>query len=298
MLTNSAPTIIQHINQLSQQLEVFYPAREARNIAVWVLEYLSGSSKLQIYTHPNNTLSPEQQQNLLVITQRLLQHEPVQYVLEQAPFFDMLLSVNPQVLIPRPETEELVQRAVQYLQQTEEQNPQITDVGTGSGCIAIAIKRLLPKSGVFAIDISEGALQVAELNARKYQTRVSFICADILNEESVAQLPGNLSLVISNPPYITLSEKQQMAKHVADFEPHLALFVPDDLPLLFYRAIARYAQRALNKGGALFFEVHEHYANEVKQLLQGMNFGQVTIYPDNSGRQRIVSALRVAENIQ
>jgi release factor glutamine methyltransferase len=223
-------------------------------------------------------------QQLDKYTQELLTHKPVQYVLHEAWFGGMKLYVDENVLIPRPETEELVDLIVK---DKKEKEIQILDIGTGSGCIAIALKKHLPLCEVYAIDISSDALTVAEKNNVLNNTKVKFILSDIFEEISWNQF-SSFDCIVSNPPYIPSTETKLMSDNVTKFEPHLALFVPDNDPLKFYKAIARFAEKKLSPGGSVFVEVHENFAEEVKKVFSFL--GDVQIKKDMQGKERFVVA--------
>ncbi len=282
--------MLQHIRYLEQQLSRIYPLREAKNIALLVAEAITGKGRMDFYLQPDKELTYEQQAKSELYLKALMDNQPVQYVLGEAHFLDMTLTVTPDVLIPRPETEELVLLVANELKQKPFLNPRLLDIGTGSGCIALGLSKLLPQAQVFGLDISRAALNIAKENAQKYDLEIAWIEADILKIEEHERLPHQLDAIISNPPYIPLREKQDMTKQVIDYEPHLALFVPDNEPLLFYRAIATFAQKALNPKGSIFFEIHENYAQEVFDVITQSGFVQVKVYPDLSGRQRMISA--------
>jgi release factor glutamine methyltransferase len=213
---------------------------------------------------------------------RLLQHEPLQYVLGVANFRGHDFAVTPAVLIPRPETEELVQRIIDRHRQ--QQPLRILDVCTGSGCIALSLARELPQAQLWATDISPEALAVAEENRQQLGVEAHLLQADALQDPFPLT---EVDLVVSNPPYVRQSEAQHMQPNVLDWEPHLALFVPDQEPLLFYRAITEQARQALTKGGWLYFEINEAYGEEVAALMRESGFEQVQVVPDMQGKLRM-----------
>lgn len=229
---------------------------------------------------------PEQGSQLQSWLIRLLQHEPMQYVLGEAWFYDFFLEVNHSVLIPRPETEELVQLILQSYK--HKPAVRILDIGTGSGCIAIALAKHLPQSQVYAIDVSEKALEVAKQNAISNKVSIQFEQADILNFTT----PGfpKFDLIVSNPPYITLDERTQMHPNVVNYEPANALFVTNQDPLQFYKAIVKFAETHLLAQGQLFFETNTAFANEVVKLLVASGYDQSALVKDMSGNNRIVYA--------
>lgn len=281
------PTIGQFLDTITSQLTAFYEQPEARTMAEWLLQHGLGTDRMGLL-QVRNELAPEA---LIAKAQaaikRLLQHEPLQYVLGEASFYGREFIVSPEVLIPRPETEELVHLIIK----TYEHQPgvKILDIGTGSGCIPITLAAELPNANVWALDVSAGALSIAGRNAEKLKVNVSWLHQDILLE-TPAVPSHSLDAVVSNPPYVLEGEKGLMRRNVLDFEPHLALFVPDHDPLLFYRRIAGIAPGLLKNGGKLFFEVNERYAAETEAMLLGKGYQNVAIVTDLAGKERMVVA--------
>lgn len=215
---------------------------------------------------------------------RINQHEPVQYIVGEEFFAERWFKVNPDVLIPRPETEELVREAARVA--NEQNHKRVWDIGTGSGCIAISLAWMIPSSDVFATDASAGALETARANAKQNNVQVEFRQHNILNEP----VPfSNLDMIVSNPPYIRRSEAAAMSEVVKDFEPSMALFVPDDDPLLFCRAIADVSTRVLKRTGSIFVEINAAFGEEVKDLFAQYGF-ETTVHKDMAGKDRIASA--------
>ncbi len=270
--------------QLILDLTPRYGAGEARSIARIVYEDAFGTRR-----PAEKVFSPEEEQRFLQIRQRLLSGEPVQYVLGQADFFGLKYTVTPAVLIPRQETEELVAWVLEWLKQTEKKTPAVLDIGLGSGCIAVTLKVKRPDIRLFGLEISTKALPVATENARRLlsNTTFQFYAGDILNPEAAENFPP-LDVIVSNPPYIPRQEHALMPDHVLAHEPEIALFVDDDDPLIFYRAIAAFARQKLSIGGALFFECNEFNAGEVADLLRSSGFSAVISRKDLFGADRMV----------
>jgi release factor glutamine methyltransferase len=222
-------------------------------------------------------------QDFTEIITRLNQHEPLQYILEEAEFFGRKFIVNPSVLIPRPETELLVREVLKI----KINAPRILDVGTGSGCIAITLNLEIPNSKVYAIDVSQNALNTANANSKKLGVNVSFILHDFLNDSLQLE---TVDLIVSNPPYVRNSEKEMMKSNVLNYEPHQALFVSDRDPLIFYKAIASKSKTLLNTSGKVVVEINENFGNEVKDLFESNGFKEVKIIKDLDGKDRIVVA--------
>ena len=225
------------------------------------------------------------------IKTRLLAGEPVQYVVGFAWFYGLKFKVNPTVLIPRPETEELVEWVLETVKnlKLETQNPKLLDIGTGSGCIPITLKVKKPSLNISAVDISEGALITASRNAYRMNADVEFQRIDILNESEWSQL-ADFHIIVSNPPYIPNFEKALMEDNVLSYEPHLALFVEDEKPLIFYEKIADFAKKHLCTEGSLFFECNEFNAAEVVEMLEEKGFKTVELRRDMSGKNRMIRA--------
>lgn len=263
-----------------RRLASIYEAGEAASIARIVFEDVFGIRNLQ----RQDNFSPEQAEQLEAITARLLQHEPVQYVLGMADFYGLKFRVGPGVLIPRQETEELVHWIL------EENGPgplRLLDIGAGSGCIPITLKKYRPLWQIEAMDVSPQALALARENAELNNTAVRFEERDILDRKAWMER-GLYDIIVSNPPYILRRETHLMPQRVLDYEPHLALFVDGEEALLFYQAIAEFASGALRKGGSLFFEVNEFNAGEVVQFLEKQGFSSVSLRQDLNSKDRMV----------
>jgi release factor glutamine methyltransferase len=273
--------------QLFQQLSKVYEHAESVAITNMVMQELTGQSKSERRMASHMELTEDQQQRLQQMTAQLEQCCPVQYVIGKAWFYNMELIVNEDVLIPRPETEELVQWVLE--EKEIKQTPTILDIGTGSGCIPIALKKNWPDANVFALDVSEAALGIATKNAELQKAEVKFLFADILNETTWPS--QTFDIIISNPPYIPKQESSMLDKNVTDWEPHLALFVPDNDPLLFYKKIGEFAKMHLNKNGSLFFECHQQYVKQVLTILNEQGFAAKQ-KADMFGNDRMVKAVK------
>lgn len=280
-------------SQLLAQLYKIYDTREAANIANWVIEHVTGQPKIERIVYKDLPVTAQQEQTLQTITDQLLQHKPVQYVLHEAWFCNMKLYVNENVLIPRSETEELVEWIAEEIIRISnfEFRGSILDIGTGSGCIAIALKRKIADADVYAIDVSENALVVAQQNAIQQHVEINFLQLNFFDKSKREQLPA-FDIIVSNPPYVTKSEEQSMQPNVLNYEPHIALFVPDENALKFYKAIAAFAQTHLRTNGSIFVEINEALAQQATDLFKQSGFQNVTLKKDLQGKDRMIKASR------
>lgn len=287
-------TVKQVSADFSEQLSTLYDSNEVNSLCMMVLENVVNISSAKIKAFPETEISTSESVIITNILTRLISGEPIQYILGYTEFHGLTFKVNPSVLIPRPETEELVDWVIKSWQLTlgSWQPPfQILDIGTGSGCIPISLKKNLPDAEVSAIDISPEALQTAKENAELNKVDVNFIQDDILNPTHHSLLTTHYSLIISNPPYVTLEDKKLMHTNVTDFEPHTALFAPEDDPLIFYKAITDFASTHLEKRGLLFFEINETYGKQIVELLNNKKFINIELRNDMSGKDRMIKAV-------
>jgi release factor glutamine methyltransferase len=281
-----------------KQLNKIYDVNEAESLTLLTISHITNLSKASVKAFPERELNDEQAQKLTGIVAELITGKPIQYILGVTEFYGLPFKVNPNVLIPRPETEELVEWVLavcsgQLPVSSGQFAGSILDIGTGSGCIAISLKKNLPQGQVSAIDISEVALQTAKENAALNNVEVQFIKADILDAAATHHSPLTThQIIVSNPPYVTTDDKKQMHTNVTDFEPHTALFVPEDDPLIFYKAIADFALVNLTPGGYLFFEINEGLGQETVELLRGKHFTDIELRKDMSGRDRMIACRR------
>lgn len=292
-------TVQEAYKRTQMQLYEVYDNREATNIADQVMAFVTGYSRTDRLVRGHEPLTHAQANKLTLYTLQLLQHVPLQYVLQEAWFAAMPFFVNESVLIPRPETEELVEWVAQEARSVQTQattdatvskSTTIIDIGTGSGCIPIALKKKLPTATVHALDVSPGALAVARRNASTLEAAITFHETDILQQMKWQYLPV-FDIIVSNPPYIKESEKADMHENVLGHEPHLALFVSDADALLFYRTIAQFAQQHLRPGGMLFFEINEALGKETTDLLISQGFINVELRKDMQGKDRMIKAI-------
>ena len=275
---------------LLNRLLCIYPKEEAANITDWVMEHLTGSKKAERMIYKNSAITAEEESQLLQYTERLLQHEPVQYVLNEAWFYDQKFYVDNNVLIPRPETEELVDWVLKEVRSQKSEVRKILDIGTGSGCIAITLKKHLPSSyEVVACDINQQVLSIARKNAEAANVSVDFIVLDFLNEKQRAQLPP-IDFIISNPPYVPKRDKDSMNPNVVNYEPHNALFVPDNDPLIFYNAIADFGKEKLIEGGTIYVELYENLGYPVAELFRSKGYPNTELKKDMQGKNRMLKA--------
>ncbi len=278
----------------NNKLKTIYDDREAGNITDWVFENVTGLKKWERRINQNK-LAEIYSNRFKKYLKELMQHKPVQYVLHEAWFYKMKFYVDENVLIPRPETEELIEWIIADVRSTMsnvrcEENFQIIDIGTGSGCIPISIKRGLPDASVTAIDVSEKALFVAKKNAKELNTEIGFFQIDFLKENEWNALQ-QYDVIVSNPPYIPIKEKEILAKNVTVYEPGIALFVEDNNPFIFYEKIAKFAQAHLTGHGKIYVEVHEEYAKNVKAIFENAGF-QSIIKKDIYAKERMVRAFK------
>lgn len=268
-----------------RKLADLYSPREIENIFYWVCEDLYSLSKIDV-KHTEKRLTESELLHFRSIVKRLAKMEPLQYILGATVFYGCHIFVNKNTLIPRPETEELVD----WILKSAENKMKVLDIGTGSGCIPIALKKQQPNLDVYAIDISEQALELAAKSAKENVVAVEWHQKDILTA-NLSDLP-RFDIIVSNPPYVRESDKQKMSDNVLNHEPHLALFVSDDDPLLFYRRIATLALEALHPGGILFFEIHEDLANETKTLLSNLGYKNIQLKTDLQNKPRMIRCQR------
>ena len=261
------------------------PDEERASITYAVLDHLFGLSKAEIITDRSINISSKEMKPLNQFIERINKNEPIQYVFGEAEFYGRKFEVNPSVLIPRPETEELVELIIK---DNRGKKIKFLDIGTGSGCIPVTVVRELPETKAYAIDIDPRTIKTARNNAAKFDVDIEFMLIDILSEH----LPDiQFDVIVSNPPYVRESERQFLKPNVTEHEPAKALFVSDDDPLLFYRRIGELAQSALKDGGRLYFEVHENFGEDVKVMLEVLDYKQVELIKDLNDKDRMVRAI-------
>ncbi|TXK71131.1 peptide chain release factor N(5)-glutamine methyltransferase [Mesonia sp. HuA40] len=270
-------------NYFFNQLNAIYPETEISSFWSWLTEFYLNKTRIELALNPHQ-LTDEMKQNFDAALNRLKNQEPIQYILGETYFMDYPFSVSQEVLIPRPETEDLVRWIIEDYREVD---GYILDIGTGSGCIAIALELSLGNARVTALDVSEKALKIAKENAKRNQAKVNFIKQDILSTQALNQ---NYQVIVSNPPYVRELERSKMQKNVLNYEPDLALFVTDDSPLLFYDKIGRLAFRHLKKNGSLYFEINEYLAKETLDLLHKIGFKDVELKKDLYGKDRMIKA--------
>ncbi len=274
---------------IQKELSDFYPKNEIESFIKIIFSDVYNLSSVDVFMKETESLPENKVPSVTEIVGRLKTHEPLQYIIGFTEFFGLKIEVNPDVLIPRSETEELVDLILK--ENSGKTNLRILDIGTGSGCIAVSLAENLPNARVFALDVSRNAIQTAKINALNNSVHVSFIQDDILNLSSDVNRK-TFDIIVSNPPYVCVSEKQKMNRNVLDFEPKLALFVEDENPLIFYKAITEFASRHLTETGHLYFEINEKYGKELSDLMLSHNFKNVEIIKDINGKDRMVKGGR------
>jgi release factor glutamine methyltransferase len=273
---------------INNSLKELYPPGEIRSFIGLIMDHVCGLQTYQVLMGKGKELSATQTHAVRQIVERLKREEPIQYILGKTSFGGLNFLVDRRVLIPRPETEELVAFIVK---EQDGKKVRILDIGTGSGCIAVALAHNLPGSDVVAVDVSEDALERAAENARINKAGVSFIQTDILLPQQAAQdIASTFDLIVSNPPYVQESEKATMGKNVLLYEPLQALFVADSDPLAFYRAIARFSEKKLRDDGVLYFEINALFGRETLDLLTEEGYAKTELIRDLSGKDRIIKA--------
>jgi release factor glutamine methyltransferase len=281
-------TVKDAYHEFRSTLAPLYGVQEADAIASMVLTELTSYSKAKLKAFVDDPLNEAQQGRAHEVLKELATGKPVQYVLGHAHFYGLDFKVSSAVLIPRPETEELVQWILETMKGSQ---PQIVlDIGTGSGCIPVTIKTEQPNSKLFAIDISVDALAIAQVNAQINNVEVKFVEADILNLRAAEIINQTYHIIVSNPPYVTETDKLQMHINVTDFEPHTALFVSDTNPLIFYKAITDFASEHLFPGGYLFFEINESYGTATLDMVSRKGFVNAELRQDMMGKDRMIRA--------
>jgi release factor glutamine methyltransferase len=269
------------VKKLSSQLEL-YDVKEAENLVNWLLEHHLGMRRIDMMRFLEEEDLP---QKLWEDFDRLKAGEPIQYIMGKAPFYGREFLVNSATLIPRNETEELVHL---ILKENKSEGLKVLDIGTGTGCIPISLALEMSNPEVYGLDISKDALAIAEKNAKMLHASVTFLACNILEENPEV---NDLDILVSNPPYIPEKGKSEMHQNVLDFEPGLALFVPDNDPLLFYRVIAEKGQKLLKPDGKLYFEIHEDFGKEVEELIRNLGYSGIRVLKDLNDKDRMIVAI-------
>ncbi len=271
------------------QLSDLFPKTEIDSFFYFLLEEYTGLKRIDLTLQPNYNISNKNINAFSQALDRLKKEEPIQYIIGKTEFYGFPFIVNKHTLIPRPETEELVSWILNTIQTSNKKPIQILDIGTGSGCISIALKKNNPDVSIYALDISSEALEVAKQNAERNNVSIHFIHKDILTTSDLNQ---SFDIIISNPPYVRELEKKEMKNNVLKYEPELALFVPNKNPLIFYQKIAQLASKSLTENGILFFEINEYLFSETEKLLLDIGFHSIEIKKDIFGKNRFIKALR------
>lgn len=270
-------------NHISGELKEIYPEEEIQSLFEIMVLHVLGGSKADLLGNPQRRLTNEESGRIMSFCNELKTGKPVQYITGETVFYNCRIRVGPGVLIPRPETEELVDLV---LRENRDFSGTITDACTGSGCIAIALARNLPAAGITGLDNTPPALKTASENALLNRVSINFILSDIL-KNGIADAPKP-DIIVSNPPYVRESEKALMHRNVLEFEPHSALFVPDDDPLVFYRAILESGNRVMDRGGRVYFEINEAMGESMVNLMESLNYTGIRVVSDINGRDRII----------
>lgn len=265
------------------ELDSVYPVEEVDSFFYMAIEHYLKLERFVLALEPNYVVTKDEESTLFLVVDKLKKHIPIQYILGAAHFMGLDFNVNTNVLIPRPETEELVSWILNEVNVNQEIT--ILDIGTGSGCIAITLAKNLPKAKVFALDISKEAILVAKSNAEANNVTVTFLEQNILEEPSLKQ---NFNIIVSNPPYVRDLEKKEMSANVLEHEPNLALFVSDNNPLVFYKAITNFSVNHLRENGKLFFEINQYLGEQTKELLVGLNYINIKLKKDMYGNDRML----------
>ena len=293
-------TIKQYRAHFNESLKHLYPTSEIDSFFFLILEEYMGFKRIDIVLKSDFLIDKNSLNLMLIATKQLEQEIPIQYIIGKTEFFGLPFNINKEVLIPRPETEELVERVIKEVsliktyktdsnETTNEKQLKILDIGTGSGCIAISLKKELPSSKISAIDVSNEALRIAKKNALLNKVDINFIHLDILKTNNLDKL---YDVIVSNPPYVRELEKKEMKNNVLNNEPHLALFVDNKNPLLFYNKIAELAKNFLTKNGQLHFEINQYLGKETVILLAEKGFKNIQLKKDIFGNDRIISAFK------
>lgn len=289
-MNNSVVILSEVLQYLQDEIGNLYPENEFRSIRRIIFDRLTGIHPVDFHLKPNTEVSVDVFEKIKEIAKDLREYKPIQYLLGTTEFLGLKLRVTPSVLIPRPETEELADWIIKTHKYNENK---ILDIGTGSGCLAIALDKLMLHSQTDGIDISDEALEIAEENSYMNESIVNFFNYNILegyNGKNSQFFKDNYDLIVSNPPYVTESEKAGMLKNVLDNEPHLALFVEDEDPLKFYKAIADFARIKLEWGGFLYFEINPRFQKEIQEMLMLKGFRNIQMRNDLSGKPRLIRA--------
>ena len=282
---------LQHIFHI--ELDAIYGKHEVDSFFYLCTEHYLNVPRIQLTLEPGLAITKSETDTFFKVLEDLKQQKPIQYILGETEFFGLPFKVNKNVLIPRPETEELVDLIIRSVTSLEVDKPvKILDIGTGSGCIAIALAKNLPNAKVYALDVSKEALKVAKQNAEINKVDINFIEASILDDTChlAFEAESNFDIIVSNPPYVRNLEKEEIKPNVLDNEPHLALFVEDDNPLLFYREITNFAIKKLKDKGSLYFEINQYLGEETQQLLIDANFEAIELLKDLNGNDRMLKA--------
>lgn len=272
------------------ELDTIYNKEEVTHFFYLMLEKYLKLDRFVLVMQPNLTVSKEEEEPFFEALAQLKLERPLQYIFGEASFMDLTFKVNESVLIPRPETEELVSWVIDYCLIERSRNLRILDIGTGSGCIAIALAKAIPNAKITALDVSEKALIVAKENAKRNNVELELILIDILDLNKV-QLE-DFDIIVSNPPYVRELEKDEIKRNVKDNEPSLALFVPDDNPLLFYKSIAEFSKNHLSKEGRVYLEINQYLGEETKELFENENFKEVILKKDIFGNNRLLKCIK------
>lgn len=290
-------------------LKGYYPNEEIASFFFIATEFYLGYKRIDVSLNANEAVSSESYNQFQDLMEQLKTYKPIQYIFGETEFFGLSFKVSESVLIPRPETEELVDWIIKChselacteqsrsVEESKDKQIKILDIGTGSGCIAISLAKNIPNAKVYALDVSSEALKIAQQNAKQNEVDVTFIQADALNKEEVmlglSKHEGQFDIVVSNPPYVRELEKELMHDNVLNYEPHLALFVDDDNALVFYKAIAELSQHLLRKNGLLFFEINEYLGAQMKTLLSENQFQNIELRRDINQKDRMTKAQKL-----
>lgn len=271
-----------------QRLRANYPDSEIENFFFWTLEEILGIQRIDFVLQKNNAVDYQNIDRIKKVIQRLRNEEPIQYIFGSTEFYGLLFNVSTDTLIPRPETEELVEWIIETVKQDEYLSSlselRILDIGTGTGCIAITLTKLIPSANTTAVDISKNALTVAESNSALNEVNVHFVISNVLE---LSSLENEFDIIVSNPPYVRNSEKIEIKNNVLKYEPDTALFVEDDDPLLFYRKIGKLSLESLNPNGYLFFEINQYLGKEMVDLLSDLGYQHIELRKDLFGNDRM-----------